>query len=71
MGGERDMARLLEPKADYPVLVQKPVAKLFQKLYLDRIEGTYKTGSYEKYNLQAYVASSSLGPILIPCCPLY
>ncbi|KAF3762408.1 family 38 glycoside hydrolase [Cryphonectria parasitica EP155] len=53
MGGERDMARLLKPKADYPVMVQKPVAKLFQKLYLDRIEGTYKTGAYEKWNLQA------------------
>lgn len=54
MGGERDMARL-KPKVNYPVLVQKPVAKWFQKLYLDRIEGIYKKGAYEKYNLQACV----------------
>lgn len=56
MGGERDMTRLTKPKAEYPVLVKKPVAKWFQKLYLDRIEGIYKKGSYEKYNLQACVS---------------
>ncbi|PSR82166.1 glycosyl hydrolase family 38 domain-containing protein [Coniella lustricola] len=56
MGGERDMARLLKQESDYPVLVQQPVAKLFQKLYLDRIEGTYKKGAYEQYNLQALLS---------------
>lgn len=55
MGGERDMDRLTKPKANYPLLVKKPVAKWFQRLYLDRIEGIYKKGSYQNYNLQAYV----------------
>lgn len=59
MGGERDMVRL-EPRVKYPALVQKPVAKWFQKLYLDRIEGIYKKGAYEKYNLQACVT-------VLPC----
>lgn len=57
MGGERDMARLNKPSADYPVIVEKPVAKMFQKLYLDRIEGIYRPGAYEKYNLQACVSN--------------
>lgn len=52
------MTRLTKPKAEYPVLVKKPVAKWFQKLYLQRIEGIYKKGSYEKYNLQTCVSFS-------------
>lgn len=53
MGGERNMERLLKPKAEVPVRAKKPVAKIFPKLYLDRIETIYKNGQYEKYNLQS------------------
>lgn len=55
MGGERDMARLTQPKVDYPVLAKQPVAKLFPKIYLGRIEGIYRNGDYGKYNLQTCV----------------
>lgn len=55
MGGERDMARLTKPKLEYPVLAQKPVKKMFPKIYLERIETSYKGGQYSEHNLQAYV----------------
>lgn len=54
MGGERDLSRLVEPKGRYPVLAKKPVGKLIEKIYLDRIERTYKDGNqYDKVNLAA------------------
>lgn len=53
MGGERNMERLMKPKAEVPVRAKKPVAKIFPKLYLDRIETIYKNGQYEKFNLQS------------------
>lgn len=53
MGGERNIARLTKPKLEYPVLAQKPVKKIFQKIYLDRIETSYKGGQYSEHNLQA------------------
>lgn len=54
MGGERDMARLTKPKLAYPVLAQRPVKKMFPKIYLERIETSYKGGQYSDHNLQAY-----------------
>ena len=53
MGGERDLTRLGEPKSHYPVLAEKPVGKLIEKIYLDRIEGIYKDNQYRKANLTA------------------
>ncbi|ROW16211.1 hypothetical protein VPNG_01935 [Cytospora leucostoma] len=54
MGGERDLSRLVEPKGQYPALAKKPVGKLIEKIYLDRIERTYKAGNqYDKVNLSA------------------
>lgn len=53
MGGERNLSRLVEPKSEYPVLAEKPVGKLIEKIYLQRIEGTYKDNQYRKHNLTA------------------
>lgn len=53
MGGERNTERLMKTKAEVPVRAKKPVAKIFPKLYLDRIETIYKGGQYEKWNLQS------------------
>lgn len=53
MGGERNTERLMQSKTEYPVRAKKPVAKIFPKLYLDRIEGIYKSGQYEKWNLRS------------------
>lgn len=53
MGGERDLSRLGEPKSNYPVLAEKPVGKWIEKIYLDRIEGTYKDNQYRNDNLTA------------------
>lgn len=53
MGGERNLSRLAEPKSEYPVLAEKPVGKLIEKIYLQRIEGTYKDNQYRKHNLTA------------------
>lgn len=60
MGGERNMARLTKPKLEYPVLAQRPVKKIFPKIYLERIETSYKGGQYSDHNLQAYVLTLDL-----------
>lgn len=53
MGGERDITRLTKPKVEYPVRAKQPVKKIFPKIYLDRIETSYKSGQYSQHNLQA------------------
>lgn len=53
MGGERNIDRPVQAKNEVPVRAKKPVAKIFPKLYLDRIETIYKSGQYEKWNLQS------------------
>lgn len=56
MGGERNLSRLSQPKADYPLLARKPVGKLIDNLYLGRIEREYKDGQYGKFTLAASVS---------------
>lgn len=55
MGGERDLSRLSQPKADYPLLARKPVGKLIDHIYLDRIEREYKDNQYRNVTLNASV----------------
>lgn len=57
MGGERDLSRLSQPKADYPLLARKPVGKLIDHIYLDRIEREYKDNQYRNVTLNASVPS--------------
>jgi hypothetical protein len=61
MGGERDLSRLSQPKADYPLLARKPVGKLIDRIYLDRIEREYKDSQYRKVTL-----ASSVPPLDCP-----
>lgn len=56
MGGERNLSRLAQPKADYPLLARKPVGKLIDNIYLGRIEREYKDGQYGKFTLAASVS---------------
>lgn len=67
MGGDRNLSRLSQPKADYPILARKPVGKLIDNIYLGRIEREYKDGQYGKVTLSASV--SHPGPPPTPCCP--
>lgn len=66
MGGDRNLSRLSQPKADYPLLARKPVGKLIDNIYLGRIEREYKDGQYGKYTLSASV-SPLCYPVLVPC----
>lgn len=56
MGGDRNLSRLSQPKADYPLLARKPVGKLIDNIYLGRIEREYKDGQYGKVTLSASVS---------------
>lgn len=70
MGGDRNLSRLSQPKADYPILARKPVGKLIDNIYLGRIEREYKDGQYGKVTLSASVSPLDYPiriPVRVPC----